>query len=249
MIITNSQASLKRTIPLAVRAALGIKPSDEIAYAIADGRVLWTKATGLVPALRFEDPFAFFGEWDTPEDDEAFRDLQRTGRAIAPWDSVRVDFPFRGPRRDATPVNQRIKPAGYSLEPRGISWRRWLRRARCSSTTIAAGQFHRCAVHIVACPPCGSALRYSRADRKPRRGARFGKLPSPMGRRPGRRDADLRRHAGSPASAATACPTRSTNPWTSRRSGPTIADGSILPAEPVERRALETRAAGRRQPR
>lgn len=67
------------TIPQAVRAALGVKPGDEIAYAIADGHVLLTKAA---PATlrRGEDPFAAFWEWRTPEDDEAFGDLQQAPR-------------------------------------------------------------------------------------------------------------------------------------------------------------------------
>jgi hypothetical protein len=48
---------------------------DEIAYAIADGHVLLTKAGRPRRGAPFEDPFASFGEWDTPEDDEAFCDL------------------------------------------------------------------------------------------------------------------------------------------------------------------------------
>jgi antitoxin PrlF len=60
-----------------VRSALGVEPGDEIAYAIEDGRVVLTKAAPakLRRGAPFEDPFAAFREWDTPEDDEAFRDL------------------------------------------------------------------------------------------------------------------------------------------------------------------------------
>ena len=43
----------------------------------------------------FEDPFATFWEWDTPEDDEAFKDLRSMDIVssavgpVAPWDIVR----------------------------------------------------------------------------------------------------------------------------------------------------------------
>ena len=63
------------TIPQAVRNALGVKAGDEIAYAIANGHVLLTKAAKPQRGAPLEDPFASFGEWDTPEDDKAFGDL------------------------------------------------------------------------------------------------------------------------------------------------------------------------------
>ena len=75
MVTSKLTSEGQTTIPQAVRTAPGIKPGDEIAYAIADGRVLLTKAIKARSGAPFEDPFAFFGEWDTPEDDEAFRDL------------------------------------------------------------------------------------------------------------------------------------------------------------------------------
>ena len=66
----------KTTIPKVVRNALGVRPGDEIAYAIADGRALITKTP---PAKShgapLDDPFAAFWEWGTPEDEKAFRDL------------------------------------------------------------------------------------------------------------------------------------------------------------------------------
>ncbi len=77
MITSKLTSEAQTTIPQAVRTALGVSPGDEIAYAIADGHVLLTKA--VPPKLRrgtpFEDPFATFWEWDTPEDEEAFADL------------------------------------------------------------------------------------------------------------------------------------------------------------------------------
>lgn len=77
MITSKLTSKAQTTIPQAVRAALGVHPGDEIAYAIADGHVLLTKAAPLPPrrGVLFEDPFAAFREWDTPGDDEAFADL------------------------------------------------------------------------------------------------------------------------------------------------------------------------------
>ncbi len=104
MITSKLTSKAQTTIPQAVRAALGIKPGDEIAYAIADGPVLLTKATKPRPGAPFEDPFVFFGEWDTPEDDEAFGDLKWAPSGIAPSlpeISFASIFPLRiRPRRD-----------------------------------------------------------------------------------------------------------------------------------------------------
>ena len=77
MITSKLTSKAQTTIPQAVRAALGVHPGDEIAYAIAEGHVLLTKAAPIPPrrGTAFEDPFAAFREWDTPEDDEAFADL------------------------------------------------------------------------------------------------------------------------------------------------------------------------------
>jgi antitoxin PrlF len=60
-----------------VRAALGVKEGDELAYAIEDGRVVITKAPPHLPRKGHpsEDPFATFREWDTEADERAFADL------------------------------------------------------------------------------------------------------------------------------------------------------------------------------
>ena len=65
------------TIPQPVRAALGVKEGDELAYAIEDGRAVVTKAPPRLPRRGdpFEDPFSAFWEWDSKEDEEAFADL------------------------------------------------------------------------------------------------------------------------------------------------------------------------------
>ena len=62
------------TVPKEVREVLKLKPGDFVAYEIQSGEVI----------LRHAEPFdaafhqalsATLDEWDTPEDDEAFRDL------------------------------------------------------------------------------------------------------------------------------------------------------------------------------
>lgn len=77
MITSKLTSEAQTTIPQAVRAALGVEPGHELAYAIECERVVLTKAAPakLRRGAPFEDPFAAFWEWDTPEDDEAFRDL------------------------------------------------------------------------------------------------------------------------------------------------------------------------------
>lgn len=77
MITSKLTSKAQTTVPQAVRAALGVGPGDEIAYAILDGQVLLTKVPSPRPRRGepFEDPFASFWEWDTPEDEEAFADL------------------------------------------------------------------------------------------------------------------------------------------------------------------------------
>ena len=77
MITSKLTSKAQTTIPQAVRSALGIGPGDEIAYVIQDGQVVLTKALPQKArqGIPFEDPFAAFREWDTPEDDAAFGDL------------------------------------------------------------------------------------------------------------------------------------------------------------------------------
>ena len=77
MITSKITSKAQTTVPQPVRAALGVAEGDELAYAIEEGRVIVTKAS---PKRRHrgdpvEDPFATFGEWDTPEDREDFADL------------------------------------------------------------------------------------------------------------------------------------------------------------------------------
>ena len=77
MITSKLTSKSQTTIPQAVRGALGVNPGDEIAYTIEANRVVLTKAQPKTPrrGVPFEDPFASFWEWDTPEDDEIFKGL------------------------------------------------------------------------------------------------------------------------------------------------------------------------------
>ena len=77
MITSKLTGKAQTTIPQAVRIALGVKPGDEIAYTIEGGHVVLMKAFAGMgrQAAPFEDPFAAFREWHSPEDDEAFGDL------------------------------------------------------------------------------------------------------------------------------------------------------------------------------
>jgi antitoxin PrlF len=77
MITSKLTGKARTTIPRTVRGALGVHPGDEIAYLIEDGRILLTKAAPRTPrrGAQFEDPFAAFWEWNTPEDDNAFANL------------------------------------------------------------------------------------------------------------------------------------------------------------------------------
>ena len=77
MITSKLTSKAQTTIPQPVRAALGVKEGDEIAYTIEDGRVVITKASPRLPRKGnpLEDPFATFWEWDTEEDERAFADF------------------------------------------------------------------------------------------------------------------------------------------------------------------------------
>ena len=71
MIKSRLTSKAQTTIPQPVRAALNLKQGDELAYQIANGRVILTKAaSGLV-----EDPFATFAEWESDADRKAYGEL------------------------------------------------------------------------------------------------------------------------------------------------------------------------------
>ena len=62
------------TVPKAIRERLALEPGDLVAYEVVEGKVVLTRV----------DPFdaayhaalsTTLEEWDSPEDDEAFKDL------------------------------------------------------------------------------------------------------------------------------------------------------------------------------
>lgn len=62
------------TIPLPVRVALGLQPGDAVAFEIEDGVVQLKKASAL--DLAFAAAVAgTLTEWQSPADDEAYREL------------------------------------------------------------------------------------------------------------------------------------------------------------------------------
>ena len=71
MITSKLTSKSQTTIPQPIRAALRLKPGDEIVYRIEDGRVSLTKAD--VDSL--DNPFKTFEEWDSEADRKAYADL------------------------------------------------------------------------------------------------------------------------------------------------------------------------------
>ena len=55
-----------------MRAALRLKPGDELVYEIVDQRVIVTKAQR---GAETDDPFRTFEEWNTEADAKAYADL------------------------------------------------------------------------------------------------------------------------------------------------------------------------------
>lgn len=75
--VTRLTSKHQTTIPSAVRRALDLKAGDRVVFAIKGRTALITKAKP-----RLDDDVAFrlaqahaMRDWNTPEDDEAFRDL------------------------------------------------------------------------------------------------------------------------------------------------------------------------------
>ena len=69
MITSKLTSKAQTTVPQAVRAALGLKAGDELAYVIEAGRVVLMR---LPTAPEGDDPFVSFGEWESPEDAAAY---------------------------------------------------------------------------------------------------------------------------------------------------------------------------------
>jgi bifunctional DNA-binding transcriptional regulator/antitoxin component of YhaV-PrlF toxin-antitoxin module len=74
--VITSKLSVKgqSTIPGKVRQFLGLKAGDSIGYEFAEGQVVMRKVQALDAAfLRLASES--FSDWNSPEADEAFRDL------------------------------------------------------------------------------------------------------------------------------------------------------------------------------
>ncbi len=72
MITSRLTSKAQTTIPQPVRAALGLREGDEIAYVIEEGRVVLTHAQS---ADAPDDPFGAFSEWDSAADAKAYARL------------------------------------------------------------------------------------------------------------------------------------------------------------------------------
>lgn len=71
MITSKLTVKAQTTIPQPVRAALRLRPGDEIVYTIEKGRVVLTKAA----RRDVEDPFASFNEWASEADERGYAKL------------------------------------------------------------------------------------------------------------------------------------------------------------------------------
>jgi antitoxin PrlF len=75
MEVSKVTSKFQATVPLDVRAALGIRAGDRLAWDVRDG----VATVRLLPRdLKGWDPLTWLGfadEWLSPEDQDAFRDL------------------------------------------------------------------------------------------------------------------------------------------------------------------------------
>ena len=71
MITSKLSRKAQTTIPRPVRAALRLKPGDELIYQIDEQRVILTKAGG----GKTDDPFRTFCEWSSGADTQGYEKL------------------------------------------------------------------------------------------------------------------------------------------------------------------------------
>jgi len=69
MILSRITSKAQTTIPRAVRAALGLKEGDRVAYEIDGDRAIISRAEAA------DDPFAAFSEWSGDADAKAYAGL------------------------------------------------------------------------------------------------------------------------------------------------------------------------------
>jgi antitoxin PrlF len=75
--VTRLTTKHQTTIPVEVRRALGLRAGDQVEFSVEGATVMLRKAE---PRLSDDVVFRLvqahaMRDWDTPEDDEAFRDL------------------------------------------------------------------------------------------------------------------------------------------------------------------------------
>lgn len=72
VIVSKLTSKAQTTIPQPIRAALGLRPGDELSYEIVDGRVMLAKVQR---GTTTDDPFRTFEEWGSEADTRAYADL------------------------------------------------------------------------------------------------------------------------------------------------------------------------------
>lgn len=72
MIVSKLTSKAQTTIPQPVRAALHLRPGDELVYEIDAQRVILTKASS---SGKTDDPFRTFHEWSSAADAKAYAGL------------------------------------------------------------------------------------------------------------------------------------------------------------------------------
>jgi antitoxin PrlF len=73
-ITTRLTSKGQATIPVSVRKALQLKPGDRVAFEVSGKKAFLRRVEPLDRAFLALSEQAF-GEWNSPEDEEAFRDL------------------------------------------------------------------------------------------------------------------------------------------------------------------------------
>jgi AbrB family looped-hinge helix DNA binding protein len=74
MHVSRLSAKGQVTVPKGIRDALGLKSGDLIGYEVQNGMVTLRRVEAFDAAF-YKALAGTLGEWATPEDDEAFRDL------------------------------------------------------------------------------------------------------------------------------------------------------------------------------
>lgn len=72
MITSKLTSKAQTTIPQPIRAALRLRPGDELIYEIAGQRVILSRAR---PVAEGDDPFRTFSEWNSEADRKAYAGL------------------------------------------------------------------------------------------------------------------------------------------------------------------------------